>query len=294
MANIAGNENRQKFYVDAMKATGNVPKIMGILNVTPDSFYENSRAEQVELAISIGLQMWKDGATWVDIGGESTRPGADPVPFEEEIERVVPVILGLRQHQPNGLISIDTRNPETAKAALLAGADMVNDVNGLRNEAMLELVIEMKSPVCIMHMRGEPKSMQIDIGYTDVVTEVHDFLGQKILQLVDRGYPLDHIIIDPGIGFGKLLQHNIDLLQAGAETKKKLNCSLLWGVSRKSIIGELTGNTHPSDRLAGTLGSAAFAIVQGVDILRVHDVKEHVDVLNVFSSLYNGIRQPLK
>jgi dihydropteroate synthase len=294
MANIEGKENRQKFYADAIKNIDNFPKIMGILNVTPDSFYENSREQQVEQAISIGLQMWKDGATWIDIGGESTRPGADIVPVEEEIQRVIPVIVGLREHHPFGLISIDTRNPETARAALLAGADMVNDVTGLQNESMFELVLSMQCPVCIMHMRGEPKSMQSDVEYSDVVSEVNAFLKQKISRLVEGGFPLNLITVDPGIGFGKLLHHNIELLQAGASTKKTLKCSLLWGVSRKSMIGELTGNSKPSDRLAGTLGSAAFAMMEGIDILRVHDVKEHVDFLKVLSSLYNGNRQPLK
>ncbi len=292
MSNMEGKRNRQLGYASSLKKQQGVPVLMGVLNATPDSFYEESRVEHIDIAIQKGLQMWDEGATWIDVGGESTRPGADEVTILEEIERVIPVIEGLRQHRPDGFISIDTRHPETARAALEAGADMVNDVTGLRNPAMVDLVVEYQCPVCIMHMLGEPKTMQSNVEYNDVVTEVSSEIRQRVEELIDRGFPIEHIVVDPGIGFGKLTEHNVELLQAAQSFSPQPEISVLWGVSRKSIIGALTGQESPHHRLAGTLGVAAFAMSKGIDLLRVHDVREHADLLSVLSTLHGHKRHP--
>jgi len=292
MSNMEGKRNRQLGYASALKKQEGVPVLMGVLNATPDSFYEESRVEHIDMAIHKGLQMWDEGATWIDVGGESTRPGADEVTVLEEIERVIPIIEELRRHRPNGLISIDTRHVETARAALEAGADMVNDVTGLRNPEMVDLVVDHQCPVCIMHMLGEPKTMQSIVEYSDVVKEVSFEIGQRVEELLLRGFPIENIVVDPGIGFGKLTEHNVELLQAGQSFSPQPEISLLWGVSRKSIIGALTGQESPQHRLAGTLGVAAFAMLKGIDILRVHDVKEHADLFSVLSTLQGHSRHP--
>ena len=262
-----------------------IPKIMGILNVTPDSFHASSRQENGNEAISNGLSMIDEGATILDIGGESTRPGSDEVSIEEELERVLPVITGLREASKTVPLSIDTRNHEVARKALDAGATIINDVSGLRDEKMVELVLDRKVPVCIMHMLGEPKTMQKSPSYRDVVREVSSELLTTAQQLVDAGHSPDHICLDPGIGFGKTLQHNIDLLRGWESFRGDYEFPILWGVSRKSMIGQLTGHSSTDDRLYGTLGVAAFAQKVGIDWLRVHDVQAHTDLLQVMSKL---------
>jgi len=261
------------------------PKIMGIVNVTPDSFHKNSRKDYSS-AVSAALEMWKSGAQWVDIGGESTRPGSLEVSTEDELKRVIPVINELKKKMPTGLISIDTKKPEVAKEAIIAGAMMINDVSGLRNKEMFELVLSEKIPVCIMHMQNNPESMQVSPNYEDCVEEVSTILFSKADELIENGFPENLIIIDPGIGFGKLSYHNLDLLRGTQKLKR--NCfSVMNGVSRKSIIGHLTNQNDTSNRLAGTLGASAFGQMNGIDILRVHDVKEHVDLSNVLCALIN-------
>ena len=262
-----------------------IPKIMGILNVTPDSFHASSRQENGNEAISNGLSMIDEGATILDIGGESTRPGSDEVSIEEELERVLPVITGLREASKTVPLSIDTRNHEVARKALDAGATIINDVSGLRDEKMVELVLDRKVPVCIMHMLGEPKTMQKSPSYRDVVREVSSELLTTAQQLVDAGHSPDHICLDPGIGFGKTLQHNIDLLRGWESFRGDYEFPILWGVSRKSMIGQLTGHSSTDDRLYGTLGVAAFAQKVGIDWLRVHDVQAHTDLLQVMNKL---------
>lgn len=262
-----------------------IPKIMGILNVTPDSFHASSRQENGNEAISNGLSMIDEGATILDIGGESTRPGSDEVSIEEEIERVLPVITGLREASKTVPLSIDTRNHEVARKALDAGATIINDVSGLRDEKMVELVLDRKVPVCIMHMLGEPKTMQKSPSYRDVVREVSSELLTTAQQLVDAGHSPDHICLDPGIGFGKTLQHNIDLLRGWESFRGDYEFPILWGVSRKSMIGQLTGHSSTDDRLYGTLGVAAFAQKVGIDWLRVHDVQAHTDLFQVMNKL---------
>ena len=233
-------------------------------------------------AVQKGIAMWEAGATWVDVGGESTRPGADPVDEATELQRVIPVIEGLREARPDGLISIDTRHASVARQALKAGADMVNDVSGLRDPEMVEVVLEAGCAVCVMHMQGEPGTMQAKPSYVDVNEEVAAMLEQVKKLLVERGHPAELISLDPGIGFGKSQEHNLFLLRAGKNLLKSEG-SLLWGVSRKSIVGHLTGRQDPKDRLAGTLGLAAVAHQMQIDILRVHDVAEHVDLFNAMS-----------
>ena len=252
---------------------------MGILNVTPDSFHADSRVTGQQ-AVERGVAMFENGATWVDVGGESTRPGADAVSVDEECARVIPVILGLKQARPDGLVSIDTRHAPVAQAALEAGADMVNDVSGLRDPAMMDVVLEAGAAVCIMHMLGTPKTMQHDIQYNDVVNDVHEALFTTAKELVSRGHPAELICLDPGIGFGKEQQHNLALLEHGARLSDGGRWSVLWGVSRKSVVGHLTGHANAADRLPGSLGLAALACLRGVGVLRVHDVAPHRDLLN--------------
>ena len=256
-----------------------LPRVMGILNVTPDSFHADSRVTGQE-AVERGVAMFENGATWVDVGGESTRPGADAVSVDEECARVIPVILGLKQARPDGLVSIDTRHAPVAQAALEAGADMVNDVSGLRDPAMMDVVLEAGAAVCIMHMLGTPKTMQHDIQYNDVVNDVHQALFTTAKELVSHGHPEELICLDPGIGFGKEQHHNLALLEHGARLSDGGRWSVLWGVSRKSVVGHLTGHANAADRLPGSLGLAALACLRGVGVLRVHDVAPHRDLLN--------------
>ncbi|MDE0707814.1 MAG: dihydropteroate synthase [Candidatus Poseidoniales archaeon] len=253
---------------------------MGILNVTPDSFHAASRVD-LDTAIERGLKMWTSGADWVDVGGESTRPGAESIDAVEEAARIIPVIQALRAANPNGLISIDTRRAEIANAALDAGANMVNDVSGLRDPAMAALVIERGCAVCIMHMLGEPGNMQQDPEYDNVVEEVYKSLTSAASKLVESGLDSGLICLDPGIGFGKTLTHNLELLHSRSDS----DYSILWGVSRKSMFAQLLDRQDTEQRLAGTLGVAAHAMLEGVDILRVHDVEAHADLLTTLATL---------
>ncbi|MGB1471550.1 MAG: dihydropteroate synthase [Candidatus Thalassarchaeaceae archaeon] len=254
------------------------PRIMGILNITPDSFHSDSRVDSVDEALSRAQQMVDDGADWLDIGGESTRPGAEPVDIDEEMNRVLPVIKAVRTAFPNVGISIDTRRAAVAKAALDLGADMVNDVSSLSDPNMADVIIENKCPVCIMHMQGLPENMQNNPSYGDVVSEVRERLDITAKKLVHLGLNPDMIITDPGIGFGKLLEHNLSLLAAGKEIAPRQDMPLMWGVSRKRMFADLIGRSDSEERLAGSLGIAAMAPSKGVDIIRVHDVREHADM----------------
>ncbi len=259
--------------------------VMGILNVTPDSFHEESRKTTVDSAVKAGLEMWKLGATWVDVGGESTRPNAEPVSIEEELNRVVPVIKALRSADAGGLISIDTRRPQVARAALDAGADIINDVSGLRDPEMVNLILETGCGVCIMHMQGTPQTMQQKPEYDDCALEVSIQLLETARGLVAAGHPPECIALDPGIGFGKTHQHNLELLQRHELLRGNEGFAVLWGVSRKSIVGHITGHSDSADRLAGTLALASFAYFEGIDIVRVHDVQEHIDLFKVLNAV---------
>ena len=225
------------------------------------------------------LEMVQNGADWIDIGGESTRPGAESVSIEEELARVIPLVSEVSKVAN---VSIDTRNVEVARKALEAGAKMINDVSGLRDSAMMDLVLESECEVCIMHMLGEPGNMQKNPSYQDVATEVNGYLLSKARELVERGHSMDKIHLDPGIGFGKTLEHNISLLKSSLELRPY---SILWGVSRKSMIGEICDQPKTENRLAGSLAVAAKAFDNGIDIIRVHDVREHVDLFSVLEVL---------
>ena len=260
--------------------------VMGILNVTPDSFYNGSRRLNLDDAVKRGLEIWDSGALWLDIGGESTRPGAEPVDVEEELRRVIPVIEELKKIRPDGLISIDTRRPIVAKKAINSGADMLNDVSGLTNPDMVEVVVKTGCAVCIMHMQGLPENMQVNPNYGDCIGEVSQFLFNQAEILLSKGHSKELIVLDPGIGFGKKLHHNIELLKE-IEILTKSEYSIMLGISRKSMIGQITGKEDPEDRLAGTLASSAFAFYNEIDIIRVHDVEQNIDLMKVLNELEN-------
>ena len=267
------------------RRNGGIPRIMGILNITPDSFHAASRVVSREAAIARACKMADDGADWIDIGAESTRPGASPVSPEEEERRAIPVVEAVRRELPDICISIDTRRASIARVALDAGADMVNDVSALSDPQMADLVAQRGCPVCIMHMQGLPENMQDDPAYGDVVAEVRGSLENAATSLFEAGVDPSVVIADPGIGFGKMLEHNLALLSAGRSVVPDERMPLLWGVSRKSMFRRLIGREDTSDRLAGSLGIAAKAIDLGVDIIRVHDVAEHSDLFSAISAL---------
>ena len=253
------------------------PRIMGVVNVTPDSFHARSRSFGINHAVEAAMKMASEGAEWIDIGGESTRPGASPVTIEDELSRVIPAIEAIRSQLPDVCISIDTRRSEVAIQALNSGADMVNDVSAMSDPGMLDVVSEHDCPVCIMHMQGLPENMQDDPCYDDVVREVRGYLGKVAGLLMDEGVNPSQIVADPGIGFGKTLEHNIALLSSGRSIVPDERMGLMWGVSRKSMFLDLLGREDSEDRLAGTLGVAAISPEKEVDIIRVHDVAEHSD-----------------
>ena len=246
--------------------------IMGILNVTPDSFSDGGRFLSPDAAVKRALIMEKEGADIIDVGGESSRPGAEPVPVEEELRRVLPVLERLRG-KLRIPISIDTTKAEVAEAALRAGASIVNDISALRfDPAMAPLVAKFGAGLVLMHMLGTPKTMQQAPHYEDVVTEVRDFLAERAQYAQSQGIPREAIAVDPGIGFGKTVEHNLELLRRLPELVE-LGFPVLVGPSRKSFIGAILG-LGVEERLEGTLAACAVAVVRGADILRVHDVKE--------------------
>ena len=279
------SESRVPSFSDIHRRSDSRPLLMGILNITPDSFFSNSRYS-IDDAVKEAKTMIKNGADWIDIGGESTRPGASKISIEEETNRVIPVIKQLRNDNPEVMISIDTRNHQVARLAIENGANMINDVSGLRDKQMLDLVLETGCAICIMHMNGEPGNMQDNPSYSDVVEEVASQLEQKAEELVAKGHSKELIVIDPGIGFGKTQEHNLKLMKA-IDRFKSSGYALLWGISRKSVIGNITGKTDASDRLSGTLASSLFASLNGVDMLRVHDIDEHSDLFKVYHALDN-------
>ncbi len=253
------------------------PRIMGVVNVTPDSFHTDSRSADTSQAVSVAIRMVADGADWIDVGGESTRPGAKPVTVEDELGRVIPAIERIRVELPEICISVDTRRAEVARRALEFGADMVNDVSAMSDPGMLDVIVEFGCPVCLMHMQGMPESMQDDPKYGDVVGEVRSYLTDTTSRLVGAGVHPSRIVVDPGIGFGKTLDHNLALLSSGRGIVPDRQMGLMWGVSRKSMFRDLLGRERSEERLAGTLGVAAASMQKEVDIIRVHDVTEHSD-----------------
>lgn len=259
----------QKYYFDKMK-------IMGIINATPDSFYEKSRVGSVESAIERAKRMIEEGADILDIGGESTRPGCDPVTDEEEIERVVPVIKEIRSINKDILISIDTYRAKTAEEAIKAGADIVNDISAMTfDKDMADVVKKYDVPVILMHIKGTPKNMQKDPHYDDVFKEVMDFFKERIEYGLSRGISMDKFILDPGIGFGKNFDHNMELIRRVGDFHE-LNLPILLAVSRKSSIGAALGNLPTEERLEGTIAVTCYAAARDVEMIRVHDVKENL------------------
>lgn len=257
--------------------------IMGILNATPDSFSDGGKFQTLELAVARGLEMVKEGADMIDIGGESTRPGAAPVQTLEEIARTVPIIGKLRE-KTDALISIDTRKAEVARAAVAAGADIINDISALSDPQMVNVAAETGAGLVLMHMQGTPETMQNDPRYDNVVSNVWNFLEERLAFAVERGVSPEQIALDPGIGFGKTEEHNLALLN-GIPIFGKSGRPVLIGASRKSFIGRITGREKPSDRLAGSLAVAAFSVLRGAQILRVHDVKESCDAARLVDTL---------
>ena len=261
------------------------PRIMGVLNVTPDSFHSDSRIQGVDSALASVAKMLNEGVDWIDVGGESTRPGAEPVEVSEEKQRVIPIIEAIRKAHPEIAISVDTRQPEVARIAIESGANLINDVSGLRDPKMAEIVLTTGAGVCIMHMQGEPQSMQNMPNYSQARSDVANELLQRANDLIESGHPPERICLDPGIGFGKRLEDNLDLLSDADWLRGPHNLPILWGVSRKSMFRDLLQRNETDERLAGTLGVAAHAQNVGVDILRVHDVAEHVDLGRTLAEL---------
>ena len=253
------------------------PRIMGVVNVTPDSFHTDSRYVDTEQAVTVAIRMVEDGADWIDLGGESTRPGAKSVTLEDELSRVIPAVEGIREENSDICISVDTRRAEVARQALELGADMVNDVSSLSDPGMLDVVVGFGCPICVMHMQGLPENMQDDPKYGDVVDEVRSYMSETTGRLVEAGVDPSLIVVDPGVGFGKTLNHNLALLSSGRGIVPNKQMGLMWGVSRKSMFHDLLGRETSRDRLAGTLGIAAVSMHKEVDIIRVHDVTEHSD-----------------
>ncbi|ODS97486.1 MAG: dihydropteroate synthase [Lautropia sp. SCN 69-89] len=254
---------------------------MGVVNVTPDSFSDGGRHDTVDAAIAHARRLIAEGADLIDIGGESTRPGAAPVAPEEEIARVVPVLDALRDCGVP--LSVDTRHPSTMRAAIEHGADMINDIAALREPGAIDVVRDARCAVCLMHMQGEPATMQQAPAYDEVVSEVGHFLDARVAALRVSGVARERIVVDPGIGFGKTLRHNLLLLGALDELAAG-GQPVLIGVSRKSMLGDLTGRPA-GQRLAGSLAAMLAAVARGAAIVRVHDVAESRDALRVWMAI---------
>ena len=264
---------------------------MGILNVTPDSFSDGGHYDSYDLAVKQALSLLDKGADIIDIGGESTRPGAVEVDVKEEVRRTVPVIMALREatrdHTIDPVISIDTRKPEVAEAAILAGADIWNDVSGLTFSPQSEaLAAELACPLILMHAQGSPENMQDNPHYGHAIKEVKDWLAKRIDACEFAGIERSNITLDPGIGFGKRLEDNLAILNQ-LDNFKDLGCPLLMGASRKSFIGRIDGSTA-DDRLGGSIAAALWSAAKGADILRVHDVSETVQALRVWEAMADG------
>ncbi|MGC8766095.1 MAG: dihydropteroate synthase [Brevinematia bacterium] len=259
---------------------------MGIINVTPDSFFEGSRVKLDDL-INVVSKMIQDEVDIIDIGGESTRPGSDPVNLEEELRRVIPAIREIRKNFPNIPISVDTYKSQVAKQAIENGADIVNDISaGTFDQDMIRVIRDYNVPIILMHIKGTPKSMQDNPEYKDVVREITEFLRERIEKFESFGVDPSKIIIDPGIGFGKKLEHNISIIRRLAELKQ-LKKPILVGLSRKSIVGGIL-NVPIEERLTGTIALNTVALMNGASIIRVHDVKEGKQTCKIVEVLYRG------
>jgi dihydropteroate synthase len=267
-----------------------LPCIMGVVNVTPDSFSDGGRFLAADAALDQALALVREGAAIVDIGGESTRPGSDPVPAEQELARVLPVIEALAD-RVGVPISVDTMKAEVARRALESGATIINDVSALRyDEAMADVVAAAGCPVCLMHMKGQPKTMQDDPRYDDVVADVLDFLESRMAFALARGVREEQILLDPGIGFGKTVAHNLALL-AGLDRFASLGRPVVLGASRKRFLGAVLGS-EPSERLVGTIATTVIGCMAGVQVFRVHDVKPNFEAMRVALAVREGTTTP--
>lgn len=263
------------------------PLIMGIVNVTPDSFSDGGLFLDVDAAIAHSLTLLAEGADLLDVGGESTRPGASEVATSEEIRRVVPVIRGLRERGVAAPISVDTRKAEVAEAALEAGADVVNDVSALGDPAMAAVIEEYGAGLVLMHMRGSPATMQVEPVYGDVVEEVAGHLGAALDRAAEAGITPERIVVDPGIGFGKTLQHNLALIR-GLPRLSLLGRPILLGVSRKAFLGRILGGVETDERLAATIGACVAGFHGGARIFRVHEPRPVADALRVAAAIVSS------
>lgn len=287
-------DNLQKFLAaqqpvtqlaDGRTLTYEKMRIMGILNVTPDSFYSGSRLEGAAAVVERAGQMLADGADILDIGGESTRPGSDAVTAEEEIRRVAPAIEAIKKAYPQCVVSVDTYHAQTAQAAINAGADIINDVTALTGDVqMAQVAADAKVPVVLMHMRGTPKTMQQNCEYANVVTEVAAYLAQRAEDLAQLGIGAEKIILDPGIGFAKNTAQNLELLQ-GLDALVGLGYPVLLAASRKTVIGDVLGNLPPQERLEGTIALSCQAVYAGAHMVRVHDVKENARAVRMLEAV---------
>jgi dihydropteroate synthase len=257
------------------------PLIMGVLNVTTDSFSDGGKFIELKQSLMHAQQLMAEGADMLDIGGESTRPGAAPVALDEERRRVLPVVAALSDCGVP--LSVDTCKPELMREAVAAGAAMVNDVYGFRASGAFEAVARTNAAICIMHMQGEPRTMQQDPQYADVASEIHDYLAERVSAAEQAGIARERIVIDPGFGFGKTLEHNLTLLRKLRQFRN-LGCALLAGLSRKTMLGKITGR-DPAGRVYASVAAALLAVQNGAQIVRVHDVAATRDALAVFAAV---------
>ena len=264
------------------------PLVMGVLNVTPDSFSDGGKFSTSQAAIEHSRVMAAAGAEIIDIGGESTRPGSDPVDDDEQARRILPVIQTLVAEKLPSVISVDTTRSKVAQAALDAGAHIVNDISAGRDDPeMFRLVARRRVPIVLMHMLGSPKTMQHAPTYDDVTAEVSGFLNERVIAAGIHGIDVERILLDPGIGFGKTMQHNLELMRRLAELTV-LGRPLVIGTSRKGFIGKITGETEPSSRLFGTAASVAWSVANGAAIVRVHDVEPMAQVVKMIRAIMDG------
>ena len=267
------------------------PLVMGVLNVTPDSFSDGSRFSSVEAAVTQAEKLAADGADLIDIGGESTRPGSQRIDPDEQIRRIVPVLKAVVARLPV-VWSVDTRSSQVAVAAISAGASIINDISAGRDDpTILQLAAQRQLPIILMHMQGEPATMQVNPHYTDVIAEVRSFFVERIAAAKSAGIKADHILLDPGIGFGKNINHNLTLIRE-MKRFRELGRPLVIGTSRKGFIGTISGEPQPNQRLFGTAATVAWSIANGADIVRVHDVEPMLKVVRVVRAIVGGVSEP--
>ena len=264
-----------------------VPTVMGVLNVTPDSFSDGGKFLTRDAALRRAESMAAAGASIIDVGGESTRPGSGDVSEQEELDRVLPVIEGVIGGVDTAL-SIDTSKPGVMREAIAAGASMINDIRALREDGALKAAVELQVPVCLMHMQGQPRTMQERPTYDNVIAEVKGFLAERIATCREAGLDEELLIVDPGFGFGKTRQHNIELL-ANLRQLEQLGCPILAGLSKKATLGELTGR-DVDERMPASVAAAVIAVMRGADVVRVHDVRETVDALRIAAAVMESDR----